>query len=376
MPSELEIVNEHLASSFAQRATFWAVLGVPVIPVQPRSKACTLSAWPEKATTNNLQIAIWNKENPAYNVGAVAKPDLGCTFDSDHKSIIERIYRETGQELPLTLTSQASQTFPLGHYHFLQTNYSRRLGNRELNLRDENGRDVVDARGKKTRLFDFQQNNKYVVEAGSVHPDGYLYRIVNNVSRVPIPDWFCQWMERVTVGVPQSQSVTAASSTTTSTVAQVAARILTRDLSNNTEEANRRLSQSMGFDHRHQADEKLAIWLVRDSGFGSTERREKFETYKLHEDRSGQYTLKTLGKAEKFVANNQPKPKRNFFLKVGSMAGVTAEQLKWVRRHIILAAALNLFVGDPGDGKDSSCHPSHRGTIQSGKEDHRYLPRR
>ena len=33
------------------------------------------------------------------------------------------------------------------------------------------------------------------------------------------------------------------------------------------------------------------------------------------------------------------------------MAGVTAEQLKWVRRHIILAAALNFFVGDPGMGK-------------------------
>jgi hypothetical protein len=306
MPSDLIDINKRLASSFAQRATFWTLLGVPVIPVQPRSKACTLTAWPEKATTNETQIARWNKENPDYNVAAVAKPHLGCTFDGDHDSIIERIRRETGKELPSTLTSQGSKPFPLGHYHFLQTDYSRRLGNRELNLKDDNGRDVVDSRGKKTRLFDFQQNNKYVVEAGSIHPDGYLYRIVNNVSRVPIPDWFCEWMERVTGAVPHSQPATDSSSPT-STVAQVAARILTRDLSNNTEDANRLLSQSMGFAHRHQADEKFAIWLVRDSGFGSAERCEKFESYKLHEDRSGQYTAKTLEKAEKFVADKQPK---------------------------------------------------------------------
>jgi DNA polymerase III delta prime subunit len=351
MSSELiDDLNTRLASSFAQRATFWRHLRVPIIPVQPRSKACTLKNWPEKATTEECQIAQWNRENPAYNLGAVAKPHLGCTFDGDHESIFERIRLETGKELPLTLSSQGSKDFPLGHYHFLQTDFSRRLGNRELNLKDERGVDVKDAKGKKIRLFDFQQNNKYVVEAGSVHPDGYLYRIVNNVARVPIPDWFCEWMESVTVGVPQSQSATDSSSAT-STVAQVAARILTRNLSNNTEEANRLLSQSMGFEHRHQADEKFAIWLVRDSGFGSAERREKFESYKLHEDRSGQYTVKTLEKAERFVADKQAKPKRKLFLKVGSMATVENKQLKWLKRHIILAAALNLLVGDPDVGK-------------------------
>lgn len=51
------------------------------------------------------------------------------------------------------------------------------------------------------------------------------------------------------------------------------------------------------------------------------------------------------------AAKVEAKPKRKLFLNLGSMATVENKQLKWLKRHIILAAALNLFVGDPDVGK-------------------------
>lgn len=51
------------------------------------------------------------------------------------------------------------------------------------------------------------------------------------------------------------------------------------------------------------------------------------------------------------AAKVEAKPKRKLFLNVGSMATVENKQLKWLKRHIILAAALNLLVGDPDVGK-------------------------
>jgi AAA domain len=90
----------------------------------------------------------------------------------------------------------------------------------------------------------------------------------------------------------------------TFSVSQVAARIITRDLTNNTEAANRALAQSMGFaedqQHRHNADEKLAIWLVRDSGFSSAEYLAQFDKFKLRQDRGERYTAATIRKAEEF----------------------------------------------------------------------------
>ena len=51
------------------------------------------------------------------------------------------------------------------------------------------------------------------------------------------------------------------------------------------------------------------------------------------------------------AAKTEAKPKRKLFLNVGNMATVANKQVKWLMRHIILAAALNLFVGDPDVGK-------------------------
>jgi Bifunctional DNA primase/polymerase, N-terminal/AAA domain len=296
-------LNARLAKGFVSRSQFLAERDIPVVPVPPKQKGCILKEWNQKATTDSAQLEKWNDENAAFNTGAVAKPDGICVFDGDHPGIIERIERETGHKLPSTLTVQGSKPTPLGHYYFKQTARSRALGNRQLNLTDDQGREVKPA----VRVFDFQQHNKYVVGPGSTHPSGSIYAVVDDSEIIEIPDWLCEWIDKVTRVQPQPQATSQQGIPRTPSVADVATRLMTRDLSQDTEGSLRALSQSMGFAHRHQADLKLAIHLVRCSGMGPEEQMRLFQKYKLHQDRpnGSQYDLLSFAKAAAYKAESE-----------------------------------------------------------------------
>jgi Bifunctional DNA primase/polymerase, N-terminal len=134
--------------------------GIPVIPVEPSEKRCLLPDWQRRATTSLEQIAQWNAENPNYNVGCVAEPD-GIVLDCDVKGLMRRIEEETGHKFPATLVVRSAGR-GCAHVYFLQTELSRKLGNR-----------------KAAGLFDLQSVDKYVVGPQSRLDNGRIYEVVN-----------------------------------------------------------------------------------------------------------------------------------------------------------------------------------------------------
>ena len=105
--------------------------GIPVIPVQPGLKKCTLDKWQDRATTQRSMVEFWNYENPNYNVGCVGTPDGIVILDCDIKGLAKRIEQETGQSFDPTLTVVSAGKRCL-HIYFKQTDRSRAIGNRKV----------------------------------------------------------------------------------------------------------------------------------------------------------------------------------------------------------------------------------------------------
>lgn len=166
--------------NFYAKAAQYAELGVPVVPVQEKSKACTLPNWQNLATDDLKQIKIWNEENPNYNVGVVAKNDGILILDCDVRGMIKRIEAETGRKLPATLIVKSGKG--MAHLYFRQTDVSRKLGNRNA-VNPEGG-----------EFFSLRQHNRYVVGAGSLHPNGNTYTIHQQAEIAPFPDWLAPWV--------------------------------------------------------------------------------------------------------------------------------------------------------------------------------------
>jgi putative DNA primase/helicase len=153
--------------------------GVAVIPVPPKEKGCKLLDWPQLATTDINQINNWAETEPDGNYGCVCTPESVVVLDADNPGLRSQIERTTGRDFPDTLTVRSSKGY---HYYFKQTDRSRAVGNRN----------VAD-------LFDLQSNRKYVVGAGSIHPSGAEYTVINSVDIVPMPDWLADHLDRLSL---------------------------------------------------------------------------------------------------------------------------------------------------------------------------------
>jgi hypothetical protein len=151
---------------------------IPVIPVQPLLKKCLLPNWQGHATTRESMIDLWDKENPDYNVGCVAKPNGIAILDCDVKGLAKRIAKETGQEWPATLVVRSAGKGCF-HIYLRQTDRSRALGNRSV-----------------AEQFDLQQNDKYVVGPGSKLANGNTYDIMQDEPIADFPDWLADWIEK------------------------------------------------------------------------------------------------------------------------------------------------------------------------------------
>jgi|SRR5579862_7057187 len=155
--------------------------GIPVIPVQPHEKRCLLPEWQKRATTEINQIALWNAENPRFNVGAVGKPNGFLILDCDVVGLREQIEKSTGQKFPCTLVVKSAGK-GAEHIYFRQTDKSRDLGNRS-----------------SMGLYDLQSVDKYVVGAGSTLDNGRAYEIVDDSPVADFPDWLADWCARNSV---------------------------------------------------------------------------------------------------------------------------------------------------------------------------------
>jgi hypothetical protein len=171
-------------SLFMQIAVPMIGRSVPLIPLHPRTKIAFKRNWTELASTDPILIGMWDVENPNYNGAACAFAKLsGVWFlDADDPSIWKRIENETGKALPVTFTVCSSGE--KRHLYFRQTAASIALGN-------QGGKDADGKESWSARI-----DNRYVVAAGSIHPDtGEAYTVVDESPIVEAPDWLVEWLK-------------------------------------------------------------------------------------------------------------------------------------------------------------------------------------
>jgi putative DNA primase/helicase len=167
--------------SFLTIATPFINIGIPVFPLSPASKVPIANIeWLTAATTDPAKIAVWNDENPDYNVALVAGDYCFLEFD---QLGIRSAAEEMGESVPITRTQKSGSGG--GHFIFKSTDRARAMGNRSAN-RDGH------------EWFSFRICNKYLVGGGSIHPNGNFYKTVTDVEPIPVPDWICDFVEKHT----------------------------------------------------------------------------------------------------------------------------------------------------------------------------------
>jgi hypothetical protein len=168
--------------SFLAIATPFIRLGIPVFPLWPGTKVPPANFhFLEEATTDLKKVAAWDAQNPDCNVALLANDEF-CFLEFDVAQGLTKAVVEMGETLPITRTQKSGRGF--GHYIFRHTERSRALGNRSANM----------AAGGE--WFSFRAERKYLVGAGSVHPNGTVYHTVRDIQPIPIPDWLCDFIEK------------------------------------------------------------------------------------------------------------------------------------------------------------------------------------
>lgn len=151
--------------------------GLSVHPVKPRGKEPLLKDWPAKASRYPKVIRQWEEQFPGCNFGVAANSEY-CILESDD---LKRFQEQLNWTLPETYTVQARSNRP--HMYFRQTKASRAAGNLDL-----------------PGIFEFKQNNRYVVAEGSIHPTGAVYTCTQDAPIIPIPDWLVGELIRLRSG--------------------------------------------------------------------------------------------------------------------------------------------------------------------------------
>jgi Bifunctional DNA primase/polymerase, N-terminal len=171
-------------TDFLRIATPFAQLGIPVFPLMPGTKVPPAGLhWDKKATTDMNRIAEWDAANHDYNVGLAALPGGECCFlEFDVKGGMKQVVKDMNQDdIPPTRIQRSGKGG--AHLIFRHTDHSRAIGNRSVNLPDGH------------EWFSFRADNKYLVGAGSLHPNGQYYKTLYDVDPIAIPDWVCDWIE-------------------------------------------------------------------------------------------------------------------------------------------------------------------------------------
>jgi hypothetical protein len=156
------------ASDFLANANDIIARGLSIIPVKPHSKAPLIGALSRSNKPD--VIATWAEVYPDANVGIVSDENFTILETDDLAKLREDVRAETGRELPETLSCGSGRP---NHCAFI------------FRRTKACGDDCLEVPG----VFEFRNRNQYVVGPGSVHPNGSIYRWMNDVPIVEMPDW-------------------------------------------------------------------------------------------------------------------------------------------------------------------------------------------
>jgi len=165
--------------NFLEKAQPLLERGFSVIPLRPGAKDTLPGIGAKSRTRDIVHVREWAEQYPDANVAIVADEEVAILESDDFERLAQTIKLSTGETLPITLTACGSSP-NRPHLFFKHTEKSRKVGCIAL-----------------PGLFEARFVNQYVVGPGSVHPDGSLYRFLNDAPIVEIPDWLTSELARL-----------------------------------------------------------------------------------------------------------------------------------------------------------------------------------
>jgi bifunctional DNA primase/polymerase-like protein len=167
-------------------ALFMASLGIPQIPLRPRSKQPFMSDFPKLATTDQNQIRKWAVEHPGCNFGSVGREGEHFVFEADSVDVRKR-FESTGNKFTSKLVVASRKDLSRGHRWYRSAS------------------DVENIQQGSTKYGDFsvRAKNMQCVSPGSIHPTtGEQYRLIESgvpesPSGAEIAFWKSERVEKV-----------------------------------------------------------------------------------------------------------------------------------------------------------------------------------
>lgn len=157
---------------FLDIATREIAIGIPVIPIHAGQKQPPLVAGgTTTASTDPAQIAQWAERFPDANVGVVCRLD-GILIVDDDDGVVEAA--------GIPVRTRVVESSP-GHrqYYFQHTGASAEVGN------------IPQRAG-----FSLRSHNYYGLAAGSKHPDGHLYLMLEDEPIQPMPIELLRYLQQ------------------------------------------------------------------------------------------------------------------------------------------------------------------------------------
>jgi hypothetical protein len=142
--------------------------GYSVIPVKPASKAPLVGSL--SRTKSPDQIETWAGLYPDANVGIVSDDVITILETDDLAALASAVEKITGRSLPRTACLGSGRPNRCA-FLFLRTFAC--------------GTDCLEVPG----VFEFRNRNQYVLAPGSVHPNGSVYRWLDDTPAVAMPEW-------------------------------------------------------------------------------------------------------------------------------------------------------------------------------------------
>jgi hypothetical protein len=148
----------------ADGSKYFASLGIPQIPLRPKTKVAQETDWPNKTSLDFSQIDKWTLEYPGCNFASVAKATLDGFFcvEVDSTDVQKRIKAATGEGF----TSKAIVVSSKGGHRWYQHSEE------SLKQLDNTAQGYVVGADFSVRCDD-----QYALTPGSIHPSGKQYRL-------------------------------------------------------------------------------------------------------------------------------------------------------------------------------------------------------
>ncbi|MFI6218759.1 bifunctional DNA primase/polymerase [Nocardia brasiliensis] len=164
--------------------------GFHVFPLHPGTKVPVIKRWEDNATPDTHRISRWWRRRPTDNIAVACGPSGLHVLDldtSDHQSAPQpRRHARDGRDVLGDLASRAGQPVPVPTFAVATPS-----GGLHLYYQAPSTPLLRNTIGRLGWRIDSRGNGGYVVAAGSALPTGN-YRILDDRTPIPLPDWLIQ----------------------------------------------------------------------------------------------------------------------------------------------------------------------------------------